>query len=173
MKPVAWLYIKMFLVFGLGYGLLMTAIDPLLGSSFQLSQFLFRTIVFGGLMSLTLVSIHLVSLRSKGVRNFTPDNLKVTQKRSIESPLNKKQLVEKIKTDFILNAMKITETENEVKLKSDMTLTSWGDLISIRVDDEFGSLHHYEIVSKPILKTTLLDYGSNYEHVSRLERLML
>jgi len=173
MNPVAWLYIKMFLVFGPGFGIFMSLTDLLFGVGFQFNQFLFRTLFFGVTMSVLLVSIHVAGLRGKGVKIFSKENLNPIQKRSIDSAVNKNQLIEKISTDPVLRGMDIKETELGLILKSDMSLFSSGNRISIQNDPKVGLVNHYEIVSRPVLKSTLLDYGTSYNQVTRLEKLLI
>ena len=173
MSPIGRLYLKIFLVFGPGFAICMAIVDWLTGDGFHWAEFMTRMIIFGGLMTLVLVSIHIAELRAEGIKKFTNDNISSTQKRAVVSPLSKEQLIQKIATDPVLGAMKINETEHGVILKSGMTVSTWGDRISIEEVTGNGVSHEYKIVSKPILKSTLLDYGSNYSHVTRLEKLMM
>jgi hypothetical protein len=173
MKSIAWLYLKMFLIFGLGFGILMSLGDLLLGSGFQFEQFIRRAVTFGALMAIVLVSIHVIALRSRGVKRFSSEIINPVQKRSINSALAKNELIRKIATDPVLREMEIKETDNGIVLKSDMSLFSYGNQIFIQSDSEKGTVNHYEIVSKPILKSTLLDYGTSYHQVTRLEKLMI
>ena len=173
MKSITWLYLKMFLIFGLGYGILISLVDLLFGGGFQFDQFIRRSLTFGILMSGILVSIHVLGLRGKGVKKFSTSILSPVQKRSISSVLDKNKVVEKISTDPVLNKMEIKETENGVILKSAMSLFSYGNRISIQGDAGHGAMNHYEIVSRPVAITTLLDYGTSYNQVTRLEKLMI
>lgn len=102
MKPITKLYLKKFLYTGIPYGLIMLGFDLADGDGFRLWKFLFMTIFFGATMSLILVSFHKYRLKKNGIQEITNDNVGVNQTRNLKSNLNKKDLIEKLKNDRIM-----------------------------------------------------------------------
>jgi hypothetical protein len=49
-----------------------------------------------------------------------------------------------------------------------MTWKTWGDRISFRISKIDGSKTEVEVSSRPIVKTTLVDYGKNLENIERI-----
>lgn len=172
MKPLTKLYLKTFLVLGIPYGLFMVGSDLVEGKGFSLWKFLFLTSFFGITMSLILVSFHRYRLKKNGIQEITEENLGVSQTKNLQSKLNKKELIEKLKTDPIIGKMKMTEIENGILIKSGMTWKSWGEVIKIILSFNRGDDFEYQVSSRPKLKTTLFDYGKNLENVNRIENVL-
>jgi hypothetical protein len=131
MKPITKLYLKAFLLTGIPYGLIMLGFDLLDGDGFKLWKFLFMTFFFGITMSIILVSFHKYRLKKNGIQELTDENLGVNQSKNLKSELNKIELIEKLRRDPIIGKMKMTEIENGISLKTNMTWKSWGEDIKI------------------------------------------
>src|ERR1700741_678421 len=102
MKPIMKLYLKTFLLTGIPYGLMMLGLDLIVGNGFEISKFLFLTLFFGITMSLILVSFHRYKLKKNGVKEITDADLEVNQIKNVKSALNKKEMIEKLKSDPII-----------------------------------------------------------------------
>jgi hypothetical protein len=172
MKTTTKLYLKTFLFTGIPYGLIMTGYDLAVGNGFILWKFLFLTFFFGITMSLFFVLPHKNRLKKIGNREVTTENLKLIQTKNIQTKLNKKELIEKLKTDQIIGKMKMVEMENGILLKSDMTWKSWGEEIKILLISTKDTEFEYKITSRPRVKITLLDYGKNLENIHRIETVI-
>lgn len=59
-------------------------------------------------------------------------------------------------------------SEFRVVAKKGMTWRSWGDLITCDIRSAGPNEQTIEIASRPLLRTTLVDYGSNLENVNAI-----
>lgn len=171
MKAALFLYLKVFLLMGIPFGLIMSLTDLAFGDGFDMDLFIYRASFFGTWMAVIFVTMHLLVLKGLGITNFTHENLKVKQSKALQSPVDKEALLEKLRSDPTFGKMHLTEKENEIDLKTRTSLWSWGELISIKSKPSNG-LNDYIIESKPKLNTTLVDFGQNMRNVKRLEKLI-
>lgn len=172
MKPLTKLYLKAFLITGIPYGLIMLGLDLAEGHGFRLWKLIFTILFFGSTMSLILVSFHRYRLKKNGIQEITSENLRVNQSKNIEFELNRKELVDKLKSDPIIRRMKMIETEDGILIKSRMTWKSWGENIKINLNSTKDTIFEYQVSSSPNLRTTLIDYGKNLENINRIEKVL-
>lgn len=172
MKPITKLYLKTFLFTGIPYGLIMLGFDLADGDGFRLWRFLFMTFFFGITMSFILVAFHRNRLKKNGIKEFSDENLSVSQTKSLNSKLNISELIRKLKNDPIIGKMKMAEVENGILLKTNMSWKSWGEEINIMLTSDKDADFEYQISSSPRLKTTLVDYGKNLENINRIESVI-
>ena len=113
MNPIIKLYLKIFLFFVFCYG----AIN-LVYYFFDTSYFDFKNLnqifIFGCIMSLTLVTVHLVCLKRMKINKFTNSNLGVVQSKIIISNLNKIELFQKIENHPLIRKLNYKKTENVI-----------------------------------------------------------
>lgn len=172
MKPISKLYLKIFLTTGIPYGFMMLGSDLISGKGFNLWRFLFLTFFFGISMSLILVFFHKKKLKEIGVKEYTNNDIRIFQIKSIKSEINKKELICNLKNSPLLKKMKIEDTENEIVLKTRMSFKSWGEIIKITLKSSNDSFFEYEVSSRPKLKLTLIDYGKNRHNISLIENIL-
>ena len=173
MKPIAKLYLKVFLLGGIPCGLIITSFDLLI-DEFELWKSLFQTFYLGISLSLSLVSVHIYKLKKNGIQELTDETLGVKQTKEIKTKFKKRELVNKLKTDPIIGKMKMTETDNGVTLKTGTTWESWGDEIKIVLKSASDPDFEYQISSRPKLKlnTALVDFGRNLQNLNRIENVI-
>lgn len=171
MKAALLLYLKVFLLLGISFGLFMSLIDLAFGDGFDIDLFIYRVSFFGTWMAVIFVTMQLFGLRRLGIKNFTDENLKVRQSMSLQSAIDKQTLISKLRSDPTFGKMHLTEKENEIDLESGTTLWSWGENISIKSIPSPGA-NEYVIESRPKLKTTLADFGKNMRNVKLVEKLI-
>ncbi len=140
---------------------------------FRLRESLSSGFIFGLVMSIVLVSIHLIMLKSMGVQEMTKENLDIHQGKSIRSNLTLKELEEKIKSERFFGSSKFKETENSISFKTKSTWRSFGEKILITQSASDQGQIKYEVSSNPRLITTLVDFGKDLENVNRIEEIML
>ncbi len=157
---------------GIPYGLIMLLFDLIDGGVFIFSRFLFYTVLFGVLMSLTLVGFYKNRLNKKGINEITEDTLKVKQQVKIQSDLTKNELVKHLKNDAYFSKMTLEESVNEINLCSKVTWWSWGEMITILISTGNNKLNKFDITSKPKVSTTLVDFGKNKENILLLINLI-
>ena len=99
MNPLTKLYLRTFLLTGIPYGIMMIGFDLMDGDEVTLWKFLFLTISFGLLMSLTLVGFHRYRLRKSGVKDMDEASLAVRQEKMIQSSFNLPQAMKALEAD--------------------------------------------------------------------------
>jgi len=172
MTPITKLYLKTFLISGIPFGLIMSILGFTSGVLVMILIFFMSTFIFGGLMSLIIVSFHRYKLKKKGVKKITTENIGVSHTRNIKSRINKIELIEILKNDSIFGKMKMKEIENGIHLKTEMTRESWGENIKIILQSNNNSEFEYLVSSSPKIKTTIIDYGKNLENVNLVENIL-
>ena len=119
-----------------------------------------------------MVNTHKNKLNELGVYKFTNENLGVVQEKLCSSNLTNDEFLEKLSEDKVFGKMKIMSSENRIILHTKISWKSCGEIISIntrRISDE---LYEYIIKSEPNLKTTIIDYGTNYANVKRITSVL-
>ena len=168
MKPITKLYLKVFLRVGVLYVLIILGFDLADGNGFRLWKLIFIFFYFGITMSILNISYHIYMLKKNGIQEITNETLKASQTKSLNSEMNKTELIQKLKKDPIIGKMKMTEIENGILIKTKMTWKSFGEEIKIISKSDENSDFEYQVSSCPKLKTTLLDYGKNLENITRI-----
>lgn len=150
----------------------MIGFDLMDGDEVTLWKFLFLTISFGLLMSLTLVGFHRYRLRKSGVKDMDEASLAVRQEKMIQSSFNLPQAMKALEADQKTRRMKMAEIQDGIRLKTPITWRSWGEEIQIiRLSEEYGTFE-YQITSRPKVTTTIVDYGKNTENIALIESIL-
>ena len=172
MKPTTKLYLKIFLYAGVFFGLLTVIMDLIFGDKLSIWEFLFSAIFFGFFMSLILVSISISRLKKMGMKDISDEDLAVKQKREIVSTFNIPEIIERLKKDEKTGKMKLKMLENGIQLSTGVSWESWGEVINIIQIPNGENKYKYQIISKPKLSTTIIDYGKNFENVKRIKKIL-
>lgn len=173
MKATTLLYSKSFLVTTIAFGILMMIFDYATGSDIELISFLLTTVLFGLTMSLVFVTLQISELKRLGVEELTAESLSVEQHRRFESSITKQKAVERINIDPVYSKMNIRKTANGLRIKTPITLKSFGEIISIEFDQPLASDPlKITLTSRPKIKTTMVDLGKNLENVNSLYQLL-
>ncbi len=172
MKPTTKLYLKIFLYSGVFFGLLTVIMDLIFGDKLSIWEFLAAALFFGVFMSLVLVSINIYNLKKMGLKDFSDEDLAVKQKREIVSTLNIPEIIERLKKDEKTGKMKLKMLENGIQLTSGVSWESWGEVINIIQIPNGENKYKYQIMSKPKLSTSIIDYGKNFENVTRIKKIL-
>lgn len=173
MKPIVKIYLKVFLITGLGFAILNTGSDYFFGLNLYIWRFVFNIIFFGGIMSLILVEIHKAERRSRGINEFTEENSKLIYEKKFKSKMSMDHLLESLKENMYFASYSIKNIEGKLVLKSRMSMLSWGEIITIGVEDLDESFYEFTVNSKPKYILTLLDGGANYKNLRVLEKMLL
>jgi len=171
MQPKLKLYIKVFIIAGLLYAISMSIADYLGGDPFSSAKFLISALIFGGAMSLTLVSMHISSLKEQGVPNPSDEDLKAIQRAEFTSKVSQDEFVSKLSTHEELSKMKLQSNEDGVTLKTGITWRSWGETLAIKITPNSTQEYTYHVSSKPKLPLTLTDFGKNLKNIKLIREL--
>lgn len=62
--------------------------------------------------------------------------------------------------------------ENHITMTVASTLKSFGEIIAIALIAEQNDGYKYEISSRPLLSTTVIDYGKSEDNLSEIQRIL-
>ena len=173
MKPAIKLYLRVFLLTGVPFGILMTVFDLIFGHGFSVGAFLWPTLIFGTSMSVIFVTAHIASLKKIGVRELNDENLRTKQFRNVKSNLTKEELVARLKNDANFKDLVIHEIEGGITFKTGTSWNSWGETIDLNFTHSKNNRDMIRVASRPSLGTALVDSGRNVQNVNRIEDLIL
>ena len=80
-----------------------------------------------------------------------------------------------LESKYLFPGAKINVNNKEggnIKFSTKSSLSSWGEAVSIQCK-EFGNKINVTINSKPELATTLVDYGINYQNISKIKKYLI
>lgn len=161
---------KIFLIMAIGFGSLMLLTTIVFGEEVNIRSHLNSAVSFGFFMSITFVSLHAIFLRARGAKAFNAASLSPLQKKSLTTNLAKENLKSKLLSLQMIRNFQATE--NEMLFETVPSLSSWGEKISISITPVQDGSFEYFITSKPLWKTTLVDFGKNFQNIRRIEKLI-
>ena len=169
-------YLKIFLATGIPFGIV-TGIFY----GFQFGFFsslvggLIGAIIFGGLMSLVLGFLHRWSVKQIA-SDKSEAAMGIYQVRNIELwlPYNRAFTLCIRSLDSIKKCKIHREDRSlgKIAAKTGMTWKTFGDVISFEVFSIDDDRTHIKILSRPLVRTTLVDYGKNLENVETIVRII-
>ena len=164
------LYLKLFLAAGVPYGIIMGAVITLLSDPFTgLIAGLLGVILFGGIMSLILGSLHIWSVRRLGSKSKAAED--VNQVRSIEMKLPYGKVFDLcLESVKLIKKCKIVEENrswSRIVARTGISWKSWGEVITFDIR-KMNDAVRVDVWSKPAIGTTLVDYGKNLENVEKI-----
>lgn len=172
MNSLTKLYLKLFLFTGILFGVLITLFEFLAGDGTSWWKIILESVLFGIAMSLFMVNLHKNRLKKLGVQEDSSSGFGVQQKKIIRSSLSKEEVVAKLKSHPVFGNMKMKEDNGTIRMRSPMSIKSWGENILITEQPGEGLAHEYLVQSSPKLITTLVDNGKNMENIHKIEKLL-
>ena len=172
MTPIRKLYLTTFLETGVPYGLIMILFDLLSGEGFSIWKLLFLTIFFGLFMSLFLVGRVKRKFKKLGVVDISSENLQSIQHRTMTSSKSPESLLNSVMENTDFKNIKFTLNGEEKDLKMGLSWWTWGERINVNSKAVSDTDFEYEITSMPRTKNLRLDYGKNYENVTKVQQLL-
>ena len=64
-----------------------------------------------------------------------------------------------------------SNSHDNIRFKIKTSFKSWGEILSIKISKVNSDKSNIEVTSKPILFTTLLDYGKNRKNVNKVKEV--
>lgn len=167
MKRITKIYLKLFLSYGLIFGILMSLWDYIDEGEINLLKTAFMIIFFGGFMSWTSVKSMKKSKKKFVGEELTEQDFKVSQSEIISKKKSIKEIYDLLKSNELTKNWKLKMDELKITGKTKVSWAFWGERIIINdLNDKI------KIESKPILGTVLFDNGANKENVSFLKGLI-
>jgi hypothetical protein len=172
MKPINKFYLELFLKTGLPFGIFLTVFDMIIGEDFSIWAFLFSTIFFGLLMSISFVSMQKIGLKKLGITEFNESNLKPFQEKEIISTLSRDEIINRLETEKWNGKIVVSKDRSAVVINSRASWRSWGEKIMVEMKDGENNQTQIKITSKPNLSLTFVDYGKNLENIKLVEHTL-
>ncbi|MBU9724220.1 MULTISPECIES: hypothetical protein [Bacillaceae] len=158
MKKVLWSFLLCFVLFG-GGSLLLDG---------DLTNGLVRGLIFGTVMAVTIGIINYFYHKSMGTN---PDS-SVRQEREIHLTKTYEDAFDLcVKSTALIEGTRITHKDLEkgiIQAKTKMGMRSWGDKITFHLRKISDKEVTVFVQSKPIVPTTLIDYGKNLSNIKTI-----
>lgn len=160
-------YVKMILMYGLTFGVLMSLWDFVSGKSFDLIKLIIMTLFFGGFMTWNTVK-RMKRLKEKnGESTLTDKDFKAEQSEVITSNKTIHEIYNLLRSDKIIEKWNLILEEEEIIGKAKGSFLSFGEKIYLKV-----SKGEIEVTSKPALPTVFFDNGKNKQNVLLIKALI-
>jgi len=161
------LFLKLFLILGLTFGIVMPIMNYLLGVEIELLTLILECIIFGSLMSWFITTQTLNTLKSNGITELDEKILKVKQIEVIQKSFTIAQLSMLLKQDNKTKKWKQLVDGTTIKIRTKISPHSWGENILISILE-----NQIKIESKSRLKIALIDPGINYINVRTIKDIL-
>lgn len=167
MKHFIFLHIKSFLLFTI-VGMIHQSISILMmNSAFDIHDFIILSILTGLLIASILGFIHWFRLRRMKLEKISATDISVIQNRRFETTLDESEVLKKlndanIKFHVIPNGEFIIKTNN---------IFGWFKT-TLKITKGINEPSIVYINSKPIIRTTIIDFGENLRIVKTMENIL-
>lgn len=142
----------------------------LMGS--DLTESVIIGLIFGTFMVVTLGIANFVSVRSRGGNASTS----VVQENEVDLDLTMEDAFQycKVATSTIKGTKITFEDINRdvIRAKTPLNISTWGDVIEFELHKVTEETTTVRLKSKPVLATTMIDYGKNLENINRITRFL-
>jgi len=170
------IYLKLFLAMGIPFGIFMGIFDSLQYGFFSgLIGGLFAGIFFGFFMSLTSGSLHSQSVKRMPYGN-SEEAMGVHHVRNVELRLPYDDVfnicIESLNLIKKFKIQKEDRSQGKIVARISVSWQIWGDMISFDVCRIDNNRTQVIVSSKPVVRTTLVDYGRNLENVERITEFL-
>lgn len=135
------------------------------------NKILFYVLTFGTFMGLFFTMTQVRGARKVVNRALNREDLNTVQETTIHSELSPSQLQDKINAAKLFGKRQFVNRDGKLRLDTSMSFKSWGEHVSISwipAQDGF----EYTIKSKPLLVTTISDWGVGLNNVSRILKVI-
>ena len=170
------IYLKLFLATGIPFGIFMGIFYSFrYGFSSGLADGLFAGIFFGGFMSLILGFLHSRSVKrmpygkskeAMDVHHVRNIELRVSYDKAFDLCIESLNLIKRSKI------RKEDRSQGKIDARAGINWKTWGDLISLDVRKKDNDRTQVIVLSRPVVRTTLVDYGKNLENVERISSFL-
>lgn len=163
-------YLRLLLVFGMPFGILMGLFDGLLldrGLDVAVTKGVRDGLLFGSLMSLSLGYLHRSAVES--LAPAAPEAaMRVRQHATVELPFPYDQAFDRCigALERVPGRLRRKDrAAGSIRADTKSSWASWGEKIEVRLR-ECASGTHVEISSHPTFRATVVDYGKNLRNLN-------
>ena len=168
MKLKTKLFLKIFLISGVGFALFMGLQDLAFGDAFSPWKIVFYFLFFGLFMASLSTSYHFEMLKGYGVKveNFT--DLKAIQKRDFKFAGTLQELHQLMQDSNFYSSIILDTEKNRITARTSLTFESWGEKVQIV---SLGA-ERYSLTCKSTFPLTIMDFGKNKINLVKFENLL-
>ncbi len=167
MKFTTKIYLRLFLIYGLTFGFLMSLWDYMVDREINFLKSIFMIVFFGGFMSWTSVKSMKKSKQKFGGTELTEEDFNASQSELITKKKSVQEIYDLLKSNEVAKNWKLKIENSKIVGKTKVSWSSWGERIIIK-----DLNNKINIESKPILRTTFFDNGKNRENVLLIKELI-
>ncbi|QOY35463.1 hypothetical protein AWH56_022705 [Anaerobacillus isosaccharinicus] len=142
----------------------------LMGS--DLTESMIIGLIFGTFMVVTLGIANYITVKSRGGNASTS----VVQESTVDLHLSMEEAFQycKVATSTIKGTKVTFEDFNRgvIRAKTPLNISTWGDVIEFELHKVTEETTTVRVKSKPVLATTMIDYGKNLENINRITRFL-
>lgn len=157
-------YVKLFLVTSIPFGILNGLLDLNDGWNEALLSGIISGVFFGIGMTLTLGIVHKTIGKNKNVKQEQTVVVDLPYDQAFDLCL---QSLENVRKSRLVEEDRVN---GKIVVKVGLNWATWGDKIIYSISKMDDNQTEVNIVSYPIVKTTLIDYGKNAENISLILR---
>ena len=129
---------------------------------------LYSSLIIGTIISVFLMILHVARLKKNGY-DFNSSHLEPTQSKTVTTSLSVNEIISTISTEFGNTVKKMLPNQIHINVFS---MYGWSKLIvSIHAGNE--DKISVTIMSKPVIATTIYDYGEGLMLVNKVEKLLV
>ena len=165
-------YFKIFLSLSIPFGLLLGVLNALFyGFWSGLSAGIVSGLLYGFMMTLFAGIYHKKSIKRKGF-DLSEDMLRVHQNRNLslslpyETAFN--DCIRALESLERSNVKTADSSTGKIEATVGWSWKSWGEKIAIDISKSKENQTEIAISSRPALRTTIVDYGKNFENVENI-----
>ena len=164
-------YLKLFLAMAIPYAIFMSIFLSLFTGIFKAIVLgSISGILYGGIVTSFLYFLN--NWQLKKIESKTHEKVRgVRHSKEIEVSLPYDKAfdlcIESLKLIKRCNVEKEDRSKGEIVAKTGVSWKSWGELITFKIEKN-GEKVKIKVKSEPVLKTTLIDYGKNFENVEKI-----
>ncbi|MDX1684088.1 MAG: hypothetical protein R3275_02570 [Saprospiraceae bacterium] len=137
------------------------------------SERIFIWSILQGLMAAFLfMMFQFFSIKSIAGKNWREADFGMTQSDIVNSRLEPDLIADLLSSNFKVDKSLMRISDNDVEFKTGISISSYGEKVSVKVVSEKGDTRTYQIRSQPRMRFTILDVGKNYSNIRKVRSLI-
>lgn len=172
MKAAILYFLKTFAVMALGYGGCQFLVYFFFTDNPNYLAPILSGLTFGLTLGLIFTVSQIVQVKKFYKGALTPEALSTHQVAQLQTPLTKAQITARLQQNYPFKDWKLENTPDQINLQTTFSAQSFGEKVTIRVNNLQNGLSEVLLESRPRLRFTMTDYGKNLKNVIYLKQLL-
>ena len=171
MKNFQKLYINNFIFNFVGFITIYWSFELFKISKSLLIELPIKSALFALLMTWITLRRYKKDLKKRGLI-IIDENFQLVYQKEIKTEVNRDEIINQIKQSSEFKKRRITKTESGIKINTNYSWRSFGEVIEILFNYKNGTNHDILISSRPIFPLTINDIKSNKMNIEKIEALI-